>query len=141
MSKIILCRGIQGSGKTTWAKKWVSEDTEHRIRINNDDIRNMLGPYWIPSRENLVGIIKIEAGKHVAAAGYDIVVDNMNLSDSEVSKWQEIALEHGYRMEFKDFFIPLETCIERDSKRDNPVGKEIITITYNRHSDLLKSEI
>lgn len=23
MAKIILCRGIQGSGKTTWAKQWV----------------------------------------------------------------------------------------------------------------------
>lgn len=26
MSKIILTRGIQGSGKSTWAKKWVEED-------------------------------------------------------------------------------------------------------------------
>ena len=43
MSKIILCRGIQGSGKTTWAKQWVLEDPEHRVRFNNDDIRNMLG--------------------------------------------------------------------------------------------------
>lgn len=24
MSKIILCRGIQGSGKTTWAKQYAS---------------------------------------------------------------------------------------------------------------------
>ena len=29
MAKIILCRGIQGSGKTTWAKQWVLEDPEH----------------------------------------------------------------------------------------------------------------
>ena len=26
MPKIILTRGIQGSGKSTWAKKWVEED-------------------------------------------------------------------------------------------------------------------
>lgn len=51
MSKLILCRGIQGSGKTTWAKQWVLEDPEHRVRFNNDDIRNMLGKYWVPSRE------------------------------------------------------------------------------------------
>lgn len=54
MSKIILCRGIQGLGKTTWAKQWVLEDPEHRVRFNNDDIRNMLGKYWVPSREHLV---------------------------------------------------------------------------------------
>lgn len=45
MNKIIICRGIPASGKSTWAKQWVLEDPEHRIRINQDDIRNMLGKY------------------------------------------------------------------------------------------------
>lgn len=58
MSKIILCRGIQGSGKTTWAKQWVLEDPEHRVRFNNDDIRNMLGKYWVTSREVLVRALR-----------------------------------------------------------------------------------
>lgn len=43
IKKLIICRGIQGSGKSTWAKQWCHEDSEHRIRFNNDDIRNMLG--------------------------------------------------------------------------------------------------
>lgn len=58
MSKIILCRGIQGSGKTTWAKQWALEDPEHRVRFNNDDVRNMLGKYWVPNREVLVYAMK-----------------------------------------------------------------------------------
>lgn len=45
---LIICRGIQGSGKSTWAKQWCHEDPEHRVRFNNDDIRNMLGDYWGP---------------------------------------------------------------------------------------------
>lgn len=36
------------------AKQWVLEDPEHRVRFSNDDIRNMLGKYWFPSREGLV---------------------------------------------------------------------------------------
>lgn len=40
--QLIICRGIQGSGESTWAKQWCHEDPEHRIRFNNDDIRNML---------------------------------------------------------------------------------------------------
>lgn len=51
MAEIILCRGIQGSGKTAWAKQWVLEDPEHRVRSNNDDVRNMLGKYRVPDRE------------------------------------------------------------------------------------------
>ena len=58
MSKIILCRGIQGSGKSTWAKQWVAEDPEHRVRFNNDDVRNMLGVYWVPSRESVVSTMR-----------------------------------------------------------------------------------
>lgn len=71
--KLIICRGIQGSGKSTWAKQWCHEDPEHRVRFNN--VRNMLGDYWVPSREKLVtNMITFALIK-----GYDVVVDNMNL--------------------------------------------------------------
>lgn len=40
--KIILTRGIPGSGKSTWARAWVEESPETRIRINYDDLRNMM---------------------------------------------------------------------------------------------------
>lgn len=71
--KLIICRGIQGSGKSTWAKQWCHEDPEHRVRFNNDDIRNMLGDYWVPSREKIVTVLANSMEK-----GYNIVVDNMN---------------------------------------------------------------
>ena len=57
--KLILMQGIPASGKTTWSKNWVAEDPKTRIRFNNDDIRNMLGVYWVPSREPLVKSIKL----------------------------------------------------------------------------------
>lgn len=34
-----------------------------------------------------------------------------------------------------DFKTPLEVCIERDSKRPNPIGREVITKTYERYKD------
>ena len=60
--KLILMQGIPASGKTTWSKNWVAEDPKTRIRFNNDDIRNMLGVYWVPSREPLVESIKLKYG-------------------------------------------------------------------------------
>lgn len=32
--KIIMCRGIQGSGKSTWARNWALEDSEHRTTMS-----------------------------------------------------------------------------------------------------------
>lgn len=156
MPKIILCRGIQGSGKTTWAKQWVLEDPEHRVRFNNDDIRNMLGKYWVPSRELLVRDLKIQFIVTSMKMDYDIVIDNMNLNPKEIEFYKTHIETHNqiieelrketklnfqddskYELEFKDFFIPLQECIERDSKRPNPIGEEVIKKTYKKYKDIL----
>ena len=143
MSKIILCRGIQGSGKTTWAKQWVLEDPEHRVRFNNDDIRNMLGKYWVPSRENIVSDIKKDFIVSAMEFGYDIVVDNMNFNPKEIEYYENLVdstlgYMNCYSIEYKDFFIPLEVCIERDSKRENPIGEEVIRKTYERYKTIIE---
>ena len=43
--QVIVCQGIPASGKSTYANEWVLEDPVHRVRINMDSIRNMLGKY------------------------------------------------------------------------------------------------
>lgn len=144
MPKIILCRGIQGSGKTTWAKQWVLEDPEHRVRFNNDDIRNMLGKYWVPSREGLVKDLKGLFLQEAMSYGFDIVIDNMNLNPRELEYYERVlngwnrAVRPKYELEFKDFFIPLQDCIERDSKRPNPIGEKVIKATYEKYKSILE---
>lgn len=153
MAKIILCRGIQGSGKTTWAKQWVLEDPEHRVRFNNDDIRNMLGKYWVPSREVLVNDLKRLFLWKSMFYGFDIVIDNMNLNSKEleyynkvIDNWNNPAwmlsdmVESKYELEIKNFFTPLEKCIERDSKRPNPIGEEVIRKTYEKYKDIIENK-
>ena len=144
--KLILTRGIQGSGKTTWARQWVEEDPENRVRINNDDIRNMLGKYWVTSRENLVSSIKKNMTEEAINRGYDIVVDNMNLNPKEILFWKDMVKManmdpdgYQYEIEFKDFFIPLEECIRRDAMRPNPIGEKVIRETWKRYKHFIQT--
>ena len=144
--KLILCRGIQGSGKSTFARAWVEEDPENRVRINNDDIRNMLGKYWVTSRENLVSSIKKNMAEEAINRGYNIVVDNMNLNPKEVLFWKDMVKManmdpdgYQYEIEFKDFFIPLEECIRRDAMRPNPIGEKVIRETWKRYKHFIQT--
>lgn len=133
--KLVIVRGIQASGKTTWAKNWVSEDPEHRVRISYDDARRECGVYWIPSREHYIRACTIEKLKIALVCGYDVVIDNMNISPSSVEPFVRLAQMYGAKIESVDFKTPLEVCLERDSKRagDEQIGEEVIRATYERY--------
>lgn len=152
MSKIIFTRGIQGSGKSTWAKEWVEEDPLQRWRINFDDLRIMLGGtrrgYWVPRREQL-GILDdmLKALlKKAIAMSIDVVIDNINLNQKGVQSIKDYCFDEAkafnddnphapvsLEFEYKDFKTPIEECIERDSHRDNPIGERVIRNAYNKY--------
>lgn len=138
MSKLIICRGIPASGKSTWAKQWVLEDPEHRVRINQDDIRLMLGKYWVPSREKLVQEIQFDAIVEALCRKFDVVIDNTNLNKKVLEKFDRlIKTFEDYEIEYKDFFdTPLSVCIERDKNRDIQVSEKIIRNFYNNYKDI-----
>lgn len=86
--------------------------------------------------------------------GLDIWVDNMNLSESSKKPFLDAIKKHNeyvnnpdiikpdrlmytYEIEYKDFFIPVEECIRRDSLRSNPIGAAIIRQTWNRYRTMI----
>ena len=75
--KIIICRGIPASGKSTWAKQWVQQSPKNRIRINYDDMRMMFGEYWVPHRENFPFLKDIRNSilRNAIYNDFDIVID------------------------------------------------------------------
>lgn len=145
MNRLIICRGLPASGKTTWAKEWVMGDSEHRVRVNQDDIRLMLGKYWIPSREELVSNIQEDALSRAAVLNYDIVVDNTNLNPKAISYIKNAVLSYNknYKIEYEDFFnVSLGECIRRNGIRNASLPKDmqiadtVIIGMYERYKDV-----
>lgn len=138
MNKLIICRDIPASGKTFWAKKWVLEDPEHRVRINQDDIRLMLGKYWVPSREKLVQEIQFDAIVKALSRGFNVVIDNTNLNKKVLDQFDRLIKTYeDYEIEYKDFFdTPLSVCIERNKNRDLQVTEKVIRSFYNNYKDI-----
>lgn len=137
MNKLIICKGLPASGKSTWAKAWVKEDPKKRIRVNRDDIRHMLGVYWVPSREKLVTDIEHLTIISAIEKKYDIVVDATNLRGTQPFQalFNTWTWDKDYVMEVKDFTdVPLEVCLERDSlRKEDQVGEDVIMRMYNKH--------
>lgn len=129
-----MARGLPGAGKSTWSKQWVDENAKTRIRVNRDDIRRMLGPYWIPTREKLVTSIEDSIIKNALELGYSIVIDATNFRSE--SKFQHLSRQYNCEFELKDFSdVSVETCVERDSMRpkEEQVGRKVIEDMFNRY--------
>lgn len=142
MAKIILCRGIQGSGKTTWAKRYC-EEHPNTIRLNRDDIRKMFSQKWSPQLEDMVKATEYSAMISALCSHMDVVIDDVSNLNAYTRKIIDVYLfplnlPEGIEIVTQDFFIPLQDCIERDSKRPNPIGEEVIRKTYEKYKDILK---
>ncbi len=131
MQKIIILQGIPGSGKSTWARNFIKDKSESYIIVCRDDIRNMLGDYWVPKRENLVSEIEMDCITAGLKLGYNIIIDATNFNPKTKEKF-EITFS-AYNIEYKFFDVSLEEAIERDNKRERKVGADIITYFYNTY--------
>lgn len=133
--KLIILQGIPASGKSTWAKQFVLESPLTRVRVNRDDIRNMFGKYWVPSREGTVSELERHAVFTTLEDGYTVVLDATNLNPGFLKQWVGMVYEfENVKIEYKQFYITLEEAIRRDALRENPVGIETITNFYNKYN-------
>lgn len=124
MTKLIITRGLPGSGKTTWARQ------QPAWRVNRDDLRAMLVPEWphgAPDYEDMLTRVQRAAVRALLANRLDVVVDDTNLCQERVNTLMAIAVDCHAFVEVVDFTdVPLEVCLERDAARPNPVGEQVI---------------
>lgn len=140
MKKVLILKGLPGSGKSTYAKKLVSDNPGVWKRINKDDLRAMLDADHF-SRGNEKFIIKVRDALIKAALhdGKSVVSDDTNLHDRHETRMRQIVQEfcketgHEVAVEVKLIDTPLEECIQRDLKRTASVGERVIRETYNKY--------
>lgn len=134
---LMVVRGLPGSGKTTWAKEWVRKDHKRRIRVNRDDLRDMMD-----CGEFIAGLTepRIVRAEHALIRqnlifGNSVVCDDTNLTQRVMDELRDLASDCGANMCVHDLRdVPLETCLARNALREGrrQVPEEEIRKMYGR---------
>lgn len=106
----------------------------------------MCGKYWVPAREKYIFSCRnLLLNTAIYMKFNTIIIDDMNLNPRDIDYIIKVVNDFNkvlksknqYKIEFKDFTnIPLNVCIERDSKRENPIGENVIRDIFNKYKEL-----
>jgi predicted kinase len=125
--RFYLMVGIPGSGKTTYARRYLSQ----ALRISLDDLRLMLTgvsyqPRW-ESRVIAIGHAALEAALARAYAwNQDVLLDATNVTRERRKHYLRLAEQ--YRLPVVAVFVPVavDEAVARDRQRRHPVGEEVV---------------
>jgi predicted kinase len=119
---VVLTIGLPGSGKTTWFKRRgvtpLSSDMLRTILFDDITEQRYQGLVFSTLRSLL-------RARLIARMPWNYV-DATNLSPHERRQWIKMAKSFGYEVQAVFFDVPLEVCLERNSKRDRPVAEDVM---------------
>ena len=135
--ELVVTVGLPASGKTTWTNELIAKDPNY-VNMNRDDVRLMMqgrGRYakFSKWRENTVTEIMRHGVIAALQNGKSVIVSDTNLNPGLNRNWKDLAddMNVSYREKlFTD--ITVGECIQRDARRDHPVGSKVIMGMYDR---------
>ena len=122
---LILLVGIPGSGKTTYANKYI-EINPNTVHLSSDRIRAELwGSEATQGDNNEVFSLMQSRAIESLNNGQSVIYDATNITRRDraciISQCPKFA-----KIEAHIVWAPIEVCIERDAARERTVGKEVI---------------
>ena len=119
---VVLAIGLPGSGKTTWFRRRgvtpLSSDLLRNILFDDVEEQRYQGLVFSTLRSLL-------RARLIARMPMNYV-DATNLSTHERRQWIKMAKSFGYETQAVFFDVPLEICLERNSKRDRSVSEDVM---------------
>jgi len=119
---VVLAIGLPGSGKTTWFRRRgvtpLSSDLLRNILFDDVEEQRYQGLVFSTLRSLL-------RARLIARMPWNYV-DATNLSIHERRQWIKMAQSFGYEVQAVFFDVPLEVCLERNSKRDRSVSEDVM---------------
>src|SRR5579863_2935235 len=128
MADLIMTKGLPASGKSTWSTERVLANKQ-TIRLTKDMLRAMLhAGKWSRDNEKMIVKVRDHMVLYLLGEGYNVIVDDTNLHPDHEARLRELAGLKRARFLVQDFTsVPLDTCLERDAKREHGhVGEKVI---------------
>ena len=132
MNRLIILQGVPAAGKSTWAREFIKGKKDWVI-VNRDSIRDGRGDYWIPEQEEYISDLEEYHVTRALERGLNVIIDATNLNPKTKAKWKQVAKQFSIEPEWIEFTITYQEAIERDSKRERPVGKGVIRDFFNKY--------